>query len=95
MSKEEENKAVVARWFTEFWGKDVNLAVVDEIAGPDMLLKHSLHEPSPRQVRAYCAGPCDQSPSHLVGEVGHGRADPPRSPGRLSLGRTAGVFHLL
>ncbi|MGM4909421.1 ester cyclase [Rhizobium sp. 768_B6_N1_8] len=45
MSKEEDNKAVVVRWFTEFWGKDVNLAVVDEIAAPDMLLKYSLHEP--------------------------------------------------
>ena len=45
MSKEEDNKAVVVRWFTEFWGKDVNLSVVDEIAAPDMLLKYSLHEP--------------------------------------------------
>jgi predicted ester cyclase len=45
MSKEENNKAVVVRWFTEFWGKDVNLSVVDEIASPDMLLKYSLHEP--------------------------------------------------
>jgi hypothetical protein len=32
-------------WFTEFWGKSVNLAVVDEIAAANMLLKHSLHEP--------------------------------------------------
>ncbi len=45
MSKEEDNKAVVGRWFTEFWGKRVNLGVVDEIAAPDMLLKYSLHEP--------------------------------------------------
>src|SRR5438045_8950160 len=45
MSKEEANKAVVGRWFTEFWGKKVNLAVIDEIAAPDMLLKYSLHEP--------------------------------------------------
>jgi len=45
MSKEEDNKAVVDRWFTEFWGKTVNLGVVDEIAAPDMLLKYSLHEP--------------------------------------------------
>lgn len=45
MTKEEGNKAVVGRWFTEFWGKDVNLAVVEEIAAPDMLLKYSLHEP--------------------------------------------------
>ncbi|MDF3831620.1 ester cyclase [Cupriavidus basilensis] len=45
MSKEEQNKAVVDRWFTEFWGKNVNLAVIDEIAAPNMLLKYSLHEP--------------------------------------------------
>ncbi len=45
MSKQDDNKAVVGRWFTEFWGKDVNLAVVDEIAAADMLLKYSLHAP--------------------------------------------------
>src|SRR5215470_15198470 len=45
MSKEEDNKAVVGCWFTDFWGKNVNLAVIDEIAAPDMLLKYSLHEP--------------------------------------------------
>src|ERR1700757_2910987 len=45
MSKQDDNKAVVGRWFTEFWGKDVNLAVVDDIAAPDMLLKYSLHAP--------------------------------------------------
>ena len=45
MSKVEDNKAVVGRWFTEFWGKSVNLEVVDAIAAPDMLLKYSLHEP--------------------------------------------------
>ena len=45
MSKEENNKAIVVRWFTEFWGKDVNLAVIDDIASPDMLLRYSLHEP--------------------------------------------------
>ena len=44
-NKQEANKAVVGRWFTEFWGKEVNLAVIDEIAAPDMLLKYSLHEP--------------------------------------------------
>ena len=45
MSKQDDNKAIVGRWFTEFWGKSVNLAVVDEIAAPDMLLKYSLHAP--------------------------------------------------
>jgi predicted ester cyclase len=44
MSKEESNKAVVGRWFTEFWGKNANLAVIDEVAAPNMLLKYSLHE---------------------------------------------------
>jgi predicted ester cyclase len=45
MSKVDDNKAVVGRWFNEFWGKSVNLGVVDEIAAPDMLLQYSLHEP--------------------------------------------------
>ena len=45
MSRQEDNKAVVGRWFTEFWGKSVNLGVIDSIAAPDMLLKSSLHEP--------------------------------------------------
>jgi hypothetical protein len=46
MSKEEEDKkAVVVRWFTDFWGANVNLSAVDDIASPDMLLKYSLHEP--------------------------------------------------
>ena len=45
MSKQDDNKAVVGRWFTEFWGKTVNLAVIDDVAAPDMLLKYSLHAP--------------------------------------------------
>jgi predicted ester cyclase len=40
-----DNKAIVGRWFTEFWGKTCNLGVVDELAAPDMLLQYSLHEP--------------------------------------------------
>jgi predicted ester cyclase len=45
MSKEQENKEIVGRWFTEFWGKTCNLGVVDELAAPDMLLQYSLHAP--------------------------------------------------
>jgi len=45
MNKQENNKAVVGRWFAGFWSQSVNLGVVDEIAAPDMLLKYSLHEP--------------------------------------------------
>src|ERR1700691_505755 len=45
MSKEDDNKAIVGRWFTDFWGKTCNLGIVDELAAPDMLLQYSLHEP--------------------------------------------------
>ncbi len=45
MANLEENKAIVARWFDEFWGKTCKLSVVDELAAPDMLLQYSLHEP--------------------------------------------------
>jgi len=45
VSKEEDNKAIVGRWFTDFWGKTCNLGIVDELAAPDMLLRYSLHEP--------------------------------------------------
>jgi predicted ester cyclase len=44
-SKEEINKAIVSRWFTDFWGKTCNLSIVDELAAPNMLLKYSLHKP--------------------------------------------------
>jgi predicted ester cyclase len=44
MPKKEDNKAIVVRWFTDFWGSTCNLDVVDEIASPDMLLHYSLHE---------------------------------------------------
>ncbi len=45
MSKEAENKAIVGRWFTEFWGPTYNPAIVDDLASPNMLLQYSLHEP--------------------------------------------------
>ena len=45
MSKLEDNKTIVGRWFTDFWGAICNLAIVDELAAPDMLLQYSLHAP--------------------------------------------------
>jgi predicted ester cyclase len=45
MSKEQENKEIVGRWFTEFWGNPWNPKVIDELAAPDMLLQYSLHAP--------------------------------------------------
>src|SRR5262245_54639027 len=41
----ENNKAVVGRWFTEFWGPDFNPGVIDELAHPDIRFEYSLHEP--------------------------------------------------
>ena len=45
MSKEDDNKALVGRRFTDFWGENCDLQVVDELAAPDMLLQYSLHNP--------------------------------------------------
>ena len=45
MSKEQDNKAIVGRWFTEFWGNPWNPRIVDELAAPDILLHYSLHAP--------------------------------------------------
>ena len=45
MSKEQENKAIVGRWFEEFWGNPWNPKVVDNLAAPDILLQYSLHAP--------------------------------------------------
>ena len=41
----EENKAIVGRWFTEFWGNPWNPAVIDEIAAPDIRFEYSMHAP--------------------------------------------------
>jgi predicted ester cyclase len=41
----EQNKAVVGRWFTEFWGKDFNPGVIDELAAPNIRFEYSLHAP--------------------------------------------------
>jgi predicted ester cyclase len=45
MTKEQDNKTIVGRWFTDFWGKTCNLNIVDELAAPNMLLQYSLHAP--------------------------------------------------
>ena len=45
MSKTENNKTIVNRWFSNFWGSICNLSIVDELAAPDMLLHYSLHAP--------------------------------------------------
>jgi predicted ester cyclase len=49
-SKSQDNKAIVGRWFTEFWGNPWNPNIVDELGASDMLLQYSLH--APRRGRA-------------------------------------------
>ena len=41
----EDNKAVVGRWFTEFWGNPWNPDVIDELAAPDIRFEYSMHAP--------------------------------------------------
>jgi predicted ester cyclase len=45
MSREQDNKALVGRWFEGFWGNPWNPQIIDELAAPDMLLQYSLHAP--------------------------------------------------
>ena len=45
MSKEQDNKAVVVRWLSEFWGEKWNPGVVDELAAPDIVLQYLLQAP--------------------------------------------------
>ena len=41
----EDNKAIVGRWFAEFWGPDYNPAIIDELAAPEIRFEYSLHAP--------------------------------------------------
>jgi predicted ester cyclase len=45
MSREDDNKAIVGRWFDGFWGNPWNPQIIDELAATDMLLQYSLHAP--------------------------------------------------
>ena len=54
----ESNKAIVGRWFTEFWGDRWNPKVIEDLAAPDMLLQYSLHAPrrGREDIRAFMLG---------------------------------------
>jgi predicted ester cyclase len=41
----EDNKAVVGRWFTEFWSDAFNPGIIDELAAPDIRFEYSMHAP--------------------------------------------------
>jgi predicted ester cyclase len=40
-----QNKAIVGRWFTEFWGSDYNPDVIDALAAPNIRFEYSMHAP--------------------------------------------------
>jgi predicted ester cyclase len=42
---EQDNKAIVQRWFTEFWGNPWNPGVIEELAAPDIRFEYSMHKP--------------------------------------------------
>ena len=58
MSRESDNKAIVGRWFTEFWGHSWNPGVIDDLAAPNILLQYSLHAPrrGREDIRAFMKG---------------------------------------
>jgi predicted ester cyclase len=45
MSKEQENKAIVTRWFANFWGDPADVPIVDELGTPDVLVHYPMHGP--------------------------------------------------
>jgi hypothetical protein len=51
------NKSIVARWYAEFWGKTYCPAVIEEVASPEITLKHSLHRAliGPNALRSFMA----------------------------------------
>jgi hypothetical protein len=59
-----ENKAVVGRWFSEFWGEHFNPDVIDTLAAPNISFSYSLHAPCQGrdEVRAFATTFREASP---------------------------------
>ena len=72
MDTEMPNKVVVARWFASFWGASCDLAIVDALAAPDVLLQYSMHNPRRGRpaVKAFMAGFRAASPGFDFRRVG-------------------------
>src|SRR4051794_5132852 len=64
MCKEDDNKALVGRWFKVFWSAPSDLTVVDELSAPDVLLQYSPGTPRRGRdaVRAFSASLRAHSP---------------------------------
>jgi predicted ester cyclase len=85
-----KNKAVVERWFTEFWGKTYNPAVVDELAAPEMDLQYSLYKPrrGREDIKMFMRGFRDAFPDLNFWETAPLLADGDRVIGRWKGGGT-------
>ena len=44
MSAQEKNKEVIAKYFTEYWGK-LNPGIVDELCSDDFMISYPMHGP--------------------------------------------------
>jgi predicted ester cyclase len=68
MCKEDDNKALVGRWFKDFWSAPSDLTVVDELAAPDVLLQYSPGTPRRGRdaVRAFRASLRDAFPDLAI-----------------------------
>ena len=60
MSKEQDNKATVGRWFEGFWGKQFNPDIIDQLAAP-------LHVGWAWWSAAFAAGGDDWAATQLAG----------------------------
>jgi predicted ester cyclase len=58
MTKEQENKAIAARWLKGFWGHAPNPKIVDDLAANDISLQFSLQIPcrGPAAAKTFLAG---------------------------------------
>ena len=45
MSKEDQNKAIVAEWFKRFWGNPYDETVIDELGADDLTVFYPMHGP--------------------------------------------------
>ena len=72
MESETLNKAIVGRWFASFWGDSCDLAIVDELAAPDVVLQYSMHNPRRGQVavKQFMADFREAFPDLCFGRIG-------------------------
>jgi predicted ester cyclase len=47
----DDNKAIVGRWFTEFWGSEFNPKIINELTSPTIRFEYSMHAPCRGQLQ--------------------------------------------